>query len=205
MAHRITTIIFDLYNTLIYNKSTNPYGRMFVELGTTSKEEMRICQVENFSSLSDLSQRLAPGKTIDTSVYEKELADDLGRAQVFHDVFPNLQRLKDHGYRLCLISNLATPYKRPFFDLGLDKYMDLVVFSCDAGAMKPEPEIYYNAISKLGISPREAVMTGDSVWCDYLGPKAVGMNAVHLDRDGKNLFHCRGECITTLDDLFWFV
>ncbi len=38
---------------------------------------------------------------------------------------------------------------------------------------------------RLDISPSTALMTGDQIEKDVLGPKAVGMHAVHLDRKGK--------------------
>ena len=96
--------------------------------------------------------------------------------------------------KLGLISNLASPYRKPFFDLGLDIYFDEVLFSCDVGLTKPDPKIYQTMIDKLNINPEQALMTGDKVHADVDGPKAIGMRAIHLDRFKKS-----SNSISTLD------
>ncbi len=86
--------------------------------------------------------------------------------------------------KLGLISNLAAPYKEPFYRHNLAAYFDATLFSCDVGVRKPEPEIYLRMAKALSISPASAVMVGDSRRSDYEGAKAVGMEAVLLRRIG---------------------
>ncbi len=83
-----------------------------------------------------------------------------------------------------VISNLATPYKKPLADHNLNDLMDVTVFSCDCGVLKPRPEIYQLALEQLGTTADETIMVGDSFKSDVDGPSKIGMMGIHLVRSG---------------------
>ncbi|MBL7498256.1 HAD family hydrolase [Frankia sp. CNm7] len=60
------------------------------------------------------------------------------------------------------------------------------VFTAEAiGVAKPAPITYLTVCERLGV-PAEAVLhVGDRHDLDVLAPRAVGLNAVHLDRTGR--------------------
>ena len=68
-------------------------------------------------------------------------------------------------YDLYLISNIATPYKECFYNLGLDRWIKDPIFSCDVGYSKPDPNIFKIVIEKSGLQPGQLLMIGD--WCDH--------------------------------------
>ena len=105
-----------------------------------------------------------------------------GLPVLFEDSLPTLIKLKGKGIKTGLISNLASPYKRPVKDLGLEKYFDVIVFSCDEGVAKPDASIYKFALEQLGSSSAEALMIGDSYRSDVEGALTVGMTGVQLVR-----------------------
>ena len=109
-------------------------------------------------------------------------------------------KLKEQKIQLGLISNLASPYKSPFFDLGLNDYFDEVLFSCDIGLRKPDQLIYQKMMERIGINPAQSLMTGDKVHADVDGPKSIGMNAVHLDRSNNS-----SESISSLKGVFQYL
>lgn len=53
-------------------------------------------------------------------------------------------------------------------------------------AYKPHPALFKKALEVSGCTANEAVHIGDSITSDVNGAKAVGINAILLDRDGKH-------------------
>src|SRR5260370_36717997 len=62
--------------------------------------------------------------------------------------------------------------------LGLADYFEAVTFSSEVGVRKPHPEIYADALKKLGADPSRTLFVGDRVLEDVQGPKSLGMRAV---------------------------
>ena len=50
---------------------------------------------------------------------------------------------------------------------------------------KSNPDFYRKILDDIGLSPREVLFVGDSVRDDILGPKALGIPAVWVNRSGK--------------------
>ncbi len=70
--------------------------------------------------------------------------------------------LKQQGYKLGILSNM--PYE--FLDLyekdiALFTHADYAVFSCRVKLIKPDKEIYFEALRGLGVLPHEAVFFDD--------------------------------------------
>lgn len=198
-------VVFDLYDTLLYNRINNrPYYRLFAELGMQGNEGLsgayRIALTENFDSLSALVERIKPGANIDLRGYEEEIETEIASASLYPETRNVLGELKARNVRLGLISNLATPYKRPFFELGLDAYFDKIVFSCDIGFRKPECEIYGRMLADISMEPQFVLMTGNNARDDVNGPRSVGMESVHLDRKNGSLGSIR-----TLEGTFLYI
>jgi FMN phosphatase YigB (HAD superfamily) len=53
-----------------------------------------------------------------------------------------------------------------------------VVVSGEVGIGKPDPAVFAYAIDRLGASPRDTVMVGDSWERDVLGALGAGLSAV---------------------------
>lgn len=89
--------------------------------------------------------------------------------------------LRAKGLRLAVCSNLASS-----FGLAVRRALpdppDVVVFSYEVGAIKPEPEIYEHVLEQLALEPARVLFVGDSVRADIEGPRAAGMRAVHVDQ-----------------------
>ena len=80
-----------------------------------------------------------------------------------HDeMLPILAGLKQHGYWLVLLSNTSISH----FDWIKERYrfldyFDDCVVSFEAGAIKPEPQIYEAALSRIQCAPEECFYTDD--------------------------------------------
>lgn len=92
-----------------------------------------------------------------------------------------LQSLKDKGYLIGIISNSPPTTQDQLGDLKIDSFVDKAIFSFECGYRKPSKEIYDLFLEKLGISPKEALMIGDSLKNDVLGAQSAGLDAILLD------------------------
>jgi HAD superfamily hydrolase (TIGR01549 family) len=61
---------------------------------------------------------------------------------------------------------------------GLDRFVDALVVSEEAGISKPDPAIFRIALERLDCAPEDAVMVGDSWSADVAGARAAGIRAV---------------------------
>ena len=179
-------IIFDLYNTLIYcSIRKNPHLELFRNIGMT-KEEMSFWRdkilTENFSSFEDLSEAIKPGSW-DPSYkkYEYQVSEENEHTHVFDDAYSTLEYLSKR-YKIYLLSNIATPYKECFYNLGLDKWIKNPYFSCDIGYRKPQSESFNCIIKDSGLQPQEFLMIGDSMKSDYNGALNSGIKAIHKNK-----------------------
>jgi HAD superfamily hydrolase (TIGR01509 family) len=105
--------------------------------------------------------------------------------------------LKRRGFALGLLSNSSSIHKEPLVRLGLDKYFDATIFSCDAGVCKPEPRLYLDLCSHLGVEAEATLFVGDSPHHDVLAPRALGLKALQVSDVSTR------ETVARLGDLGW--
>ncbi|WP_199726807.1 HAD family hydrolase [Pseudomonas syringae group genomosp. 7] len=116
------------------------------------------------------------------------LTSEVQSIEAFPDAVEAIQALQAQHVRVGVCSNLAAPYgtalKRLFPTL------DAYALSYEIGALKPDLVMYRTACKLLGVGIGERfgderiAMVGDSLRCDCFGPRAVGINGLHLDRSG---------------------
>ncbi len=109
---------------------------------------------------------------IRNSRYKKALTD------IHPDILSTLDRIKQAGVKICLISNADIIDKKYWGISPLKDYFDAVIFSCDAGIVKPDKEIYQLATGRLGVSPADSIFIGDGGSNELAGAKNVGMATV---------------------------
>jgi HAD superfamily hydrolase (TIGR01549 family) len=110
----------------------------------------------------------------------------MGR-QLYPDTVTTLEWARREGYLIGLITNGwygCDVLQRELDRCHLGRAFDCITVSCDAGWLKPHPEIFYTALRGLGVEPPETVMVGDSPRTDIAGAKLLGMRAV-LKRNGR--------------------
>lgn len=197
----IKAVVFDLYGTLVYvADELKPYSRLFADLKLTLKESRlarKVALTYDFG-LAALAGSVRPGAQLDLRSYEGDVSRELDSVTLYPEAVGVLEGLRNKGISTCVISNLASPYKEPFFTLGIDRLVDRAFFSCVIGIKKPDPAIYRMALASLAVEPREVLMVGDKVINDVHGPKFVGMDAVLLDRENKSRYKVK---ISSLDEV----
>lgn len=103
----------------------------------------------------------------------------------FPDAPAALRELREAGLRLVVASNWDSSLPDVLEQAGLRSLVDGVVCSAQAGAAKPAPALFHEALRVAGAAPREALHVGDSERGDIDGARAAGIRALLLVRDGE--------------------
>jgi len=107
---------------------------------------------------------------------------DLANYRVFEDVPPVLDRLRDAGFVLGVVSNFEEWLERLLEQLGVRSYFSVVVVSGNKGIEKPDPRIFALAMERVGVRPELSVYVGDNPEFDVEPALEAGMFPVLLDR-----------------------
>ncbi|MER3404774.1 MAG: hypothetical protein C4289_06095, partial [Chloroflexota bacterium] len=105
-----------------------------------------------------------------------------GTWEVYAEVPHVLGTLAERGHRLGIISNWTPTLEETCRRLGLARYCTVIVSSASAGYAKPHPRIFELALVHAGVCPEGAIHVGDRYDTDVIGARAVGMDAVLLNR-----------------------
>jgi putative hydrolase of the HAD superfamily len=137
------------------------------------------------ASLAELRERCAAivsGK-LDLEISVDELVEVI-RFTAYPDAAPALGALRDRGLRLIVVSNWDYALPRVLERCGIERMLDGVVTSAEAGARKPDPAIFTAALELAGCEAGEALHVGDTAEEDVAGATAAGIRPLLIDRDG---------------------
>jgi putative hydrolase of the HAD superfamily len=96
----------------------------------------------------------------------------------------SLIRLRAAGLQLGVVSNSEGTIEQMLIEIDLRDVFDAVVDSAVVGITKPDPGIFQIALDRLGVTPAETIMVGDSPSADIAGAHAAGLRAALLDPHG---------------------
>jgi putative hydrolase of the HAD superfamily len=102
----------------------------------------------------------------------------------FADARPALAAARARGQRLVVVSNWDVSLHDVLRKLELEPLLDAILTSAGAGARKPEPAIFEQALALAGVTPDQAIHVGDSLEEDVVGARVAGIEPVLVRRDG---------------------
>jgi FMN hydrolase / 5-amino-6-(5-phospho-D-ribitylamino)uracil phosphatase len=102
------------------------------------------------------------------------------RVEFYDDVRPALNRLRSR-YRLFAVSNGNADLQR----CGIGDLFAGHVTASAAGAAKPDARIYAALLEMAGVGAARVLHIGDDPLADVVGATQAGMQAVWLNRDGR--------------------
>lgn len=210
---KINTIFFDAADTLFYIREGlgNTYASVAIKHGADpDPDQLRKAFSKAFKSapplafgrVSDEERKVLEKnywRNIVNSVYQKvgmfdgfddhfEELFEVFRSSAW-SIFPEtkeiLQTLKENNYRLGIVSNFDSRVYNVMTNLDIHNYFDSFVISSEAGHAKPDPNIYHLALNKIGADPKECLHVGDHIQNDFHGPRALGIQALLLDRENE--------------------
>lgn len=225
------TILFDLGNTLVEYWSRDEFPHLLEEaigqvqsylrqqrLLTLSSESFwqRVQEEKYFKSgdhrVHPLEGRLARIFDLDESTHHmmpmcRAFMDPLfAKGRLYDDSIPTLERLREQGFTLAIVSNTprgspSSLWREEVARLGLADKVDIVVFCGDVGWRKPARQIFDHTLALLDVTPERCVFVGDDPRWDIVGPRALGIDAILIDRSGTN-DGTDEEAIHRLDELW---
>jgi HAD superfamily hydrolase (TIGR01549 family) len=207
----IKVILFDLWNTLMYNDSdvrpADELMEIFKELGSEEPADTldKILNQKEFLDEKQAAQSICKQTGCDPERVESIL---LGynkiRPTPFPDTLQALNRLRK-SYKIVLVSNVGTFNLRITKATGFFNLFHRTFFSCQIGMLKQNPDLFRYVIKEMGIEPEEAIMVGDCKFADIDPAEKVGIKSVLIKREGfplnyneKESFH---RTIKNLDEL----
>lgn len=125
------------------------------EVGTKTMSQGSKLFADNFDGLPDVPEIISELRTMIADHYKKDVVTKPG-------VIEYLEALHNQGVRMCLASatdvNLVVLVMKR---LGIDKYFEFMLSCEEIGKGKDEPDIYLEAVRRLGCKPEEAAVYED--------------------------------------------
>lgn len=198
---RITTVIFDFYNTLVEDDiPVVPMWRQLMDLGyqghpaleamfepdafdgcTTPRSDGRPSHEEwlhdNWArvlSLAGVPEHLVPPTR--RALLERQRR---WRGRASPGVVPLIGRLRTHGYAVIVCSNWEDDIT-PYLEYAGLPFFDHVVTSAQVGARKPHDRIFAEVLTLAGAKAHECLFVGDNWETDIVGAVRAGMRAIWL-------------------------
>jgi putative hydrolase of the HAD superfamily len=107
---------------------------------------------------------------------------------LFPDAHETLDRLKELGVKLALITNgAAEPQRAKVVRFALEHRFDHIQIEGEHGFGKPEERAYNHAMDVLGVGPHETWMVGDNLEWEIVAPQRLGIYAIWHDGYGVGL------------------
>ena len=207
---RITTVIFDMYETLVHNNTglwIDAFGEICraqgldvdpellykewktLEMGFR-KDRLDLEEPEKSPPFQTYEQAWRDcfsgvfsrlGLSADAAKAAKDAVRDMGRREPYLDAVEALPAVQA-SWRTAVLSNADDAYLFPLLE-RLGWRFDAVLSSEGARAYKPLPSAFEQIVAMLGIRAGEAVYVGDTLFDDVLGAHRVGMSTVWINRN----------------------
>ncbi|MBL7170112.1 MAG: HAD family hydrolase [Candidatus Aenigmarchaeota archaeon] len=205
----VKVVVFDLWNTLIYDSSKENHEKMARLLGFENRQEFwDYCDSYFFhrnQKFYDFLKELIEEKNLPEETFDKikELWEDSKNyVNVFPETISTLERLKKK-HKLAIISNSAEEEANESLEkLNLKKYFDYIVLSCKVELAKPDPRIFQLVLDHFKVKLEECVMIGDNLEVDVIPARMLGMKGILIDTRKKYLeYKDENWYITSLNEL----
>ncbi|WP_025689717.1 HAD family hydrolase [Paenibacillus zanthoxyli] len=167
----IKGLIFDFDGTIIdtetawYTAFQEAYKEHDVDL---TLEQYSTCIGTSLNSFNPYEYLMTDLKLdIDKAEFRKAVRQRHSELMELQAVRPGIQHYLDSAKAAGLKIGLATSSDRNWIDkymdqLGIREYFDCICTADDVENVKPDPELYLQALSCLGLKPEEAVAIEDS-------------------------------------------
>ena len=202
--NRITTVIFDMYETLVQNP-TGHWRDTFQEIVKDQGYEahaQRLFEEWDAAETKFRESRVKPGAAFrsyfegwrdnfaqafaslslagDAEAASRRTIEDLSRRPPYEETVEALVLLQ-RGWRTAVLSNADDDFLLPNLEL-LGVEFEGVLSSEEARVYKPRPGLFQEMLRRLKVTPQEVVYVGDKQFEDVQGAQQAGMSAVWINR-----------------------
>jgi len=175
---------------------------LFFDVGSTLIDESRVYEdrMKKIAELSGITPQQIYEHAI--SLYRRnkkgdlEISKQLGielpkwesqYEKLYTDSENCLKRLS-RNYEIGIIANQPLGTSERLENLGVRKYIDLVIASAEEGVSKPDRRIFEIALERSGCKPENAVMIGDRIDNDIVPAKQLGMKTIWIKQGFGSLW-----------------
>ncbi|MFI7289994.1 HAD family hydrolase [Streptomyces anulatus] len=106
------------------------------------------------------------------------------RLQADRTLLQALKELRQGGSRLAVLSDASPDIAEAWDRSELASHFDAVVFSCRAGAVKPDRRLFQRVLGKLAAESGQVLYCGDGGGDELAGAERAGMRALRVARRG---------------------
>ena len=208
---KVTTVIFDVFETLAYNDQELWIGTLRgicrdqsldVDHRLLYREWKSLDMVFRRSRLNMAEPEKSPpfktyeeawrdcfrvafsklGLKGDASAAARQAVRDMSMREPYQDAVDALPKIQA-SWRTGILSNSDDAYLFPLLE-RLGSKFEAVLSSQGARAYKPLPGPFRQIMGRMGVSADEVVYVGDVLFDDVEGAKGVGMRAAWVNRNG---------------------
>jgi putative hydrolase of the HAD superfamily len=141
-----------------------------------------------FAELCGKSGRPVPPAEICDSLADRFNELHEAELRMFPGAHETLDRLKELGVKLALVTNgAAAPQRRKVVRFALEHRFDHIQIEGEHGFGKPEEQAYRHAMAALGVKAEETWMVGDNLEWEVVAPQRLGIYAIWYDGYGVGL------------------
>ncbi len=171
----IRAVAFDLFGTLVVLEDPLFLRRAAAALGVPRRQWLAaVRQVglrQAFPSTHALAQALAaacgaPEPSRAAAAVAEGLEAQLASARAVCGVRASLGFLRRRGFALAVVSNLSSAHLSLVDALELRPFFAVLLTSCETGLAKPQEAAFRLLAARLGLSPEEVLLIGDSPAAD---------------------------------------
>lgn len=186
-------IVFDLFHTLTARESEFSdvpftYQALGVpreawerQLFASSRFRLAGEERDHFTFISRMARSIDP--SISDEVIAHAVSNRSNRfAETLHKIPAEnvtlLKSLRSHSIKLGLVSNADCGEVSSWKSSPLAPHFDSTVFSCYAGHVKPEPEIFLHCLDELGLRAQDCLFVGDGGSQELAAARRLGFTTI---------------------------
>ena len=192
-------VIFDVNETMLDLGALDPlFTRWFGDpiarkewFAQTLRFAMTLAATREFRSFSEVGQAaleelaLRRGVSLPDNAAAR-LREAMVRLPAHRDVAPTLRMLRDAGLVTAALSNNPLPVvQEQLHQAELSSLFAEIMSVDEVGALKPAPEVYGFAVSRLDLPPRSIWMVAAHGW-DVAGATRAGLRGAFVARPGQS-------------------
>ncbi|MGN0443603.1 MAG: HAD family hydrolase [Acutalibacteraceae bacterium] len=188
----IKAVIFDMFETLITHYESPLYfgSDIAADAGISESEFQKIWRpaeerrMTGGVTLKELLEEILKengcfsDELLSALVQKRILAKEEVFLHLHPEIIPMLQKLKDRGMRLGLVSNCYSEEVEVIKNSVLYPYFDAVCLSYTEKVMKPDLEIFRRCLKRLGVNAQECLYIGDGGSNELEAAQSLGMHAL---------------------------
>jgi putative hydrolase of the HAD superfamily len=141
-----------------------------------------------FAELEKKAGHPAPPAELLNAVADRFNQVQEAELRMFPGAHETLDRLKELGVRLALVTNgAAAPQRKKVERFALEHRFDHIQIEGEHGFGKPEEQAYRHALKSLEVEARDAWMVGDNLEWEVVAPQRLGIYAIWYDGYGIGL------------------